>query len=504
MEAIVKLHKRDNVVLAMKPLPPGAKLDNNVHVQTEIPFMHKVATVRIRSGELILKYGHPIGVASQDILPGQHVHTQNCDMISSRTEVKTRAHVESNDTSAVSERATFQGFRRNNGQAGTRNFIGILTTVNCSATVAKQIADQVDRKGILDELANVDGVVAITHGTGCGMQSSGKAFETLKRTLEGYIRHPNFGAVIVVGLGCEVMQLNKLAGTRIANGDAVRMINIQDSGGTSATIRAGIEYVKELGKVANTCKRETITASELTIALQCGGSDANSAISANPALGIAADTLIKHGGSAILSETPEIYGAEHLLLQRAASDTIASDLSSLISWWENYAQRHGGSLNSNPSPGNLAGGITTILEKSLGAQAKSGSTRLNAVLQYGEQLKTKGLNFMDSPGYDPVSVTGQVASGANIILFTTGRGSAFGFKPVPTIKLATNTELYKQMREDMDLNCGGILDGDDTLDQCGARIFKEILDVASGKETCSERLDYGHNEFTPWQLGGVY
>lgn len=482
MNKLLTLHPRDNVALTTKRLANGTPLGGDVCAQIEIPAMHKVAITPIKSGDRIIKYGHPIGLASYDIQPGEHVHTHNCQMIPSQTHTTRETKVSATTILPVEEQATFQGFRRASGRAGTRNFIGILTTVNCSATVAHQIADQINRNGLLNDFPNVDGIVAITHGTGCGMQSSGQGFETLQRTLNGYIDHPNFGAILIVGLGCEVMQLDKLA-QRLGQDDRlVRKLNIQTCGGTTAAINTGIDHIRELAKLANKEQREKVPVSELTIALQCGGSDAYSAITANPALGIATDLLVEHGGSAILSETPEIYGAEHLLLERAASDAVANNLSDLISWWRKYADMHGSTLNSNPSPGNLAGGITTILEKSLGAQAKSGTTMLNAVLHYGEQLTSKGLNFMDSPGYDPVSVTGQVASGANIILFTTGRGSAFGFKPVPSIKLATNTALFKRMREDMDLDCGAILEGTQTLKQCGERIFQKILDVASGKK----------------------
>lgn len=494
----LQLHTDDNVAVALKALAKGDRV-GDVTVADDIPAMHKVAVRGITRGERIVKYRQPVGLASKDIAAGEHVHSHNCEMLHERQESTPGSRFQPTDLVAPEKRATFAGYRRDDGRAGTRNYIGIVTSVNCSATVAKQIAAQAERSGLVDRFDNVDGVVAITHGSGCGMQSSGEGFELLRRTLDGYIRHPNFGGVLVIGLGCEVMQLGKLD-----DGPGVRKLGIQEAGGTRAAIEKGLALVEELAAAANRCRREPTPASELTLALQCGGSDAYSGITANPALGAAADLLVRHGGSAILSETPEIYGAEHLLIERARSPEVAHDLIERVDWWREYAEKNGGTLDSNPSPGNLAGGITTILEKSLGAQAKGGSSSLNAVIRYGQTLTEKGLNFMDSPGFDPAAVTGQVASGANIICFTTGRGSAFGFKPVPSIKLATNSALFEKMPDDMDINCGTIVDDAESVAECGQRIFDEILEVASGRRTHSEELGYGDYEFTPWQLGAVY
>ena len=494
----LKLHADDNVAVALKPLAKGDRIEN-VTVTADIPAMHKVAVRAIARGERIIKYRQPVGLASQDIAAGEHVHSHNCEMLHERQESTPGSRFQPTDYFAKGEEATFDGYRRDDGRVGTRNYIGVVTSVNCSATVAKQIAAQAERSSLVDRFENIDGVVAITHGSGCGMQSSGEGFELLRRTLDGYIRHPNFGGVLVVGLGCEVMQLGKLD-----DGPGVRKLGIQDAGGTRAAIEKGLELVGQLAAAANQVKREQTPASELTLALQCGGSDAYSGITANPALGAAADLLVRHGGSAILSETPEIYGAEHLLIERARSPEVAQDLIDRVDWWRDYAEKNGGTLDSNPSPGNLAGGITTILEKSLGAQAKGGCSSLNAVIRYGQKLTEKGLNFMDSPGFDPAAVTGQVASGANVICFTTGRGSAFGFKPVPSIKLATNSALFEKMTDDMDINCGTIVDDAESVADCGRRIFDEILEIASGRRTHSEELGYGDYEFTPWQLGAVY
>jgi altronate hydrolase len=388
----------------------------------------------------------------------------------------------------------------------TRNHIGILTSVNCSAHVAALVADAFRRNPFtghdpLADFPNVDGVVALTHKTGCGMTQDAP-LALLRRTLGGYARHPNFAAVIVLGLGCEVNQIGGLMNEQKLAG-RLRAMDIQEMGGTRRTVESGIEFVREALAEANRVHRETVPAAELVVALQCGGSDGYSGVSANPALGVASDLLVRHGGTVILSETPETYGAEHLLTRRAASREVGERLVGLMRWWEDYTAREGAEMNANPSPGNKAGGLTTILEKSLGAMAKAGSTNLVEVLHYAETVTQKGFVFMDTPGYDPVAATGQVAGGANLVCFTTGRGSVFGCKPAPSIKLATNTPMFKHIEDDMDVNCGTILDGDETVQQAGERIFNLILRVASGERTKSEEFDFGAAEFAPWVLGAT-
>jgi altronate hydrolase len=398
----------------------------------------------------------------------------------------------------------FLGFRRDSGRIGTRNYLGIVTSVNCSATVARFIAEEAERSGVLENYPTVDGIVALVHGTGCGMAGNNDGFENLERTLLGFAGHPNFAGVLVVGLGCEVMQIPKLleAGG-LSDSESMRSMTIQGMGGTRKTVAAGVEIIKEMLPSAAQAQRERVPASELTLALQCGGSDGYSGITANPALGRAADLIVQQGGTVILSETPEIYGAEHLLTRRAVSSEIGEKLVARIHWWEDYTRRNGGEMNNNPSPGNKAGGLTTILEKSLGAAAKGGTTNLTGVYRYAESVTNRGFVFMDSPGYDPCSITGQVASGANVICFTTGRGSVYGCKPVPSIKLATNTPMYQSMSEDMDINCGEIVDGTSTVQTKGKQIFDYILETASGRPSCSERLGFGSSEFVPWQIGAV-
>jgi altronate hydrolase len=499
----LRLSAEDNVLVATSKVEEGAPIGEGLTARQRIPFGHKMASRPISTGEPVRKFGQIIGFASEPIHPGDWVHVHNVHMHDFERDYQFSVDARPADVLPESEQATFEGFRRANGRAGTRNYLGILTSVNCSASVARFMAEAAMRSGMLDAFPNVDGVVSFTHGTGCGMAGSGEGYEALQRTQWGYAGNPNLGAVLLVGLGCEVFQIGRMKSAYgIDEGDAFRTMTIQDSGGTRKTIEHGLARIAEMLPAVNAARRETLPASKLTLALQCGGSDGYSGITANPALGIAANILVRNGGTAILSETPEIYGAEHLLTRRAKDRAVGEKLVERIRWWEEYTARNGGEMNNNPSPGNKAGGLTTILEKSLGAAAKGGSTTLNAVYEYAEQVTEKGFVFMDTPGYDPVSVTGQVAGGANVVCFTTGRGSAYGCKPAPSIKLATNTPMYERMREDMDINCGDILDGVG-VEEKGRQIFDEILAVASGKKSKSEELGYGDNEFVPWQIGAV-
>ncbi|HQT85595.1 MAG: galactonate dehydratase [Acidiphilium sp. 37-64-53] len=496
--ATMRLHHDDNVLVALEPLASGS-IAAGITAAERIPRGHKMASTAIAPGAPIHKFGQIIGFAGQAIAPGAWVHEHNVTL----HEFDRDYQVESQPTAVVEPAASFQGFRRANGRAGTRNYIAILSSVNCAATVARQIVRQAEKTGLLDAYPNIDGIVPLTHGTGCGMAANGEGFETLERTLWGTACNPNIAAVLFVGLGCEVFQIARMKSAYgIAEGDAFRSMTIQESGGTPATIAAGLAALRDMAPIANAATRTAIPASELVLALQCGGSDAYSGLTANPALGAAVDSLVRQGGTAILSETPEIYGAEHLLVRRAASQRVADDLLARIDWWRAYVARTGDEMNNNPSPGNKAGGLTTILEKSLGAVAKGGSVPLSAVVRYAEPVTSRGLVFMDTPGYDPVSATGQVAGGANILCFTTGRGSAFGCKPVPSLKLATNSDLYRRMESDMDIDCGDILDGV-SIAAKGQQIFDRLIEIASGAATKSEILGYGDNEFVPWQIGAV-
>ncbi|MBK7593298.1 MAG: altronate dehydratase [Betaproteobacteria bacterium] len=503
---VIRLHPNDDVVIARQQLVGGTVLvGENVKVAGLVPPGHKIATRALRAGDPVRRYNQIIGFASRDVAAGEHVHLNNLEM---RAFDRDYAFgVDAKPTEYVSSPASFMGIARrdgpNAGKVATRNYLGILSTVNCSATVARAIAAAFDAD-VLRAFPNVDGVVALTHGSGCGMDMQGEGLKVLRRTLAGYARHPNFAGVLVVGLGCEANQIGSLLGAeRLAEGPLLRSFNIQDTGGTRKTVERGIALIEEMLPHANDVQREPVPASNLVVGLQCGGSDGYSGITANPALGAAVDRLVRHGGTAILSETPEIYGAEHLLTRRAVSREVGEKLVARIKWWEDYTARTGGEMNNNPSPGNKAGGLTTILEKSLGAVAKGGTTNLVDVYEYAEPVTARGFVYMDTPGYDPVSATGQVAGGANMIVFTTGRGSAYGCAPSPSLKLSTNTPLWVRQEEDIDLNCGDIADGGATIDDTGERLFALMLETASGTKSKSERHGYGQSEFVPWQLGAV-
>ncbi len=498
----IRLNPTDNVVVARADLLPGAEIaGEKMRVLTHVPAGHKIATASIAAGAAVRKYGQILGFAVEAIAPGDHVHTHNMAMGDFARDYA--FGVDAHPTEPAAGAATFQGIVRADGRVATRNYLGILTTVNCSASTARFIAEQF-RGGALAEFPNIDGIVALGHGTGCGMGIDGEPMNLLRRTIGGYARHPNFAGVLVLGLGCETNQIAGLLHAEgLAEGPMLTTMTIQDTGGTTKTVREGVARLQAMLPAANDVRRETVPASHLTLALQCGGSDGYSGITANPALGACVDLLVRHGGTAVLSETPEIYGAEHLLTRRAASRAVGEKLVARIRWWEDYTAKTGGEMNNNPTPGNKAGGLTTILEKSLGAVAKGGSTNLVDVYRYAEPITAKGFVYMDTPGYDPVSATGQVAGGANIICFTTGRGSVFGCKPAPSLKLATNTPLYRRMEDDMDIDCGPIADGEATVAEMGERIFKLLLDTASGAKTKSEILGFGEDEFTPWVLGAV-
>ena len=498
----LRLNAKDNIVVAVDTVDAGARVQG-VTAGARVPRGHKLATAKIEKGAPVLKFGQIIGFASEDILPGAHVHTHNCAFAAFERDYAFAKDAKAEAILPVAQRATFEGFRRAGGRTGTRNYIGVVTSVNCSATVARFIAEAVNKSGVLADYPSVDGVIPLVHSTGCGIDSDGETFEVLKRTTWGYATNPNMAGVLVVGLGCEGFQISRMKQAYgLQESDVFRTMTIQETGGTKKTIAAGVEAVKAMLPIAARAKRETIPASELVLALQCGGSDGYSGITANVALGEAADILVRHGGTACLSETPEIYGAEHLLTRRAATREVGEKLVSIIKWWEDYTARAKMSMDNNPSPGNKAGGLTTILEKSLGAAAKGGTTTLNAVYHYAEPITAKGFVYMDTPGYDPVAATGQVAGGCNILAFTTGRGSAYGCKPTPSFKLATNSDIYKRMIDDMDINCGDIIDGV-TIEAKGQEIFDFMLRAASGEKTKSELLGYGDAEYVPWQIGAT-
>jgi arabinonate dehydratase len=496
----IRLNPADDVVIARVELPAGTEIiKENVRVAVTVPAGHKLATRDLAEGAPVRRYNQIIGFATRPIRAGEHVHVHNLGMANFERDYAFGKDYHATDF--VANPATFLGIVRPDGRIATRNYIGVVSSVNCSAHVCRLIADHFKGEALAD-YPNIDGVVPIHHKTGCGMGSTGEPVEVLRRVLAGYATHPNMQSTLMVGLGCEANQINDLlAAQNLKRTEQLQTMTIQETGGTRKTVQEGIARIKALLPEANKVKREPVPARHLTLGLQCGGSDGYSGISANPALGAAVDLLVRHGGTAILSETPEIYGAEHLLTRRAVNRAVGDKLVERIHWWEQYTERLGGEMNNNPSPGNKAGGLTTILEKSLGAVAKGGTTGLMGVYEYAQLVTAKGFVFMDTPGYDPVSATGQVAGGANMICFTTGRGSAYGCKPAPSLKLATNTALWERQEEDMDINCGVIVDGKASIEQVGQQFFEIILKTASGQPSKSEIFGYGEDEFAPWVLG---
>jgi altronate hydrolase len=505
----VSLHADDNIVVAARNAPAGTALPVNGRVilaQQPIDLGHKMATRAIAKGAPVKKFGQTIGFASTDIAPGTWVHSHNVEIGALSLDYAYASAIPP-DPQPIAGR-TFQGYRRPDGRAATRNYIAVISTVNCSAYTSRLIAQGFER-GVLADFPNVDGVVPLVHKQGCAMQYGGEDHLQLNRTLAGFARHPNIGAYLLVGLGCETGQASFLAESehllQIALPGAKKpepplILNMQDVGGIRKTVERGVALLREMLPEVNKVRREPIPVSELILGTNCGGSDGNSGITANPALGFASDLLVAHGATSVLAETPEIYGGEHTLTRRAVSREVGEKLVERIKWWEKYTSLLGATINNNPSVGNKKGGLTTIYEKSLGAIAKGGTTALRDVYKFAEPIRSKGFVIMDTPGYDPVSVTGLVAGGCNVVVFTTGRGSCFGCKPAPSIKIATNTPMYERMIDDMDINAGVILDGT-PVEDVGREIFERIIAVASGEKTKSEAQGVGDDEFAPWSIG---
>ena len=500
---IIRLHPNDNIVVARMDVAIGTPVPSeNISIRSQVPAGYKIAAKKIAAGEPILKYNVIVGFANTDIEPGAMVHSHNTEFREFDRDYAYASEYKATQFLPESQRATFQGIVREDDKVGTRNYIGILSTVNCSATVVKKIAEYFTPER-LAPYPNVDGVVAFAHSIGCGMEMTGEPMQLLRRTMAGYAKHSNLAAALIIGLGCERNQLKGLLEQeRIQPNSRLHTFIMQETGGTRKTIEAGIAAVKELLSDANRFKRTTVSASHLMVGLQCGGSDGFSSITANPALGAAVDILSRHGGTGILSETPEIYGVEHTLTRRAVSKDVGEKLIERIRWWKDeYSVNRDVQINGKVSPGNQIGGLANIFEKSLGSSMKGGTGPLMNVYRYAEPVESKGFVFMDTPGFDPVSATGQIAGGANLIAFTTGRGSMFGSKPAPCIKLATNTPMFQRLTEDMDINCGEILDGTISVQEMGQKIFELFLRIASGEKSKSEELGLGDYEFVPWQIG---
>ncbi len=512
---ILRLHRDDNIAIAKRTIRPGTVIDDSGHppitVGERVEIGHKVAMVPIARGAAVRKYGQIIGYATADIQPGQWVHTQNVEAGTLSLDYAFASDVPPDPTPVTGR--TFMGYRRPDGRAATRNYIGIVSTVNCSAATSRFVAQQFDRR-LLEDFPNIDGIVPLVHKTGCAMQYGGDDHQQLARVLSGFAKHPNIAAYLVIGLGCETGQASFLVdnygltqlqipgqtSAKQSQSQARLVMNIQEVGGVRRTVERATGLLREMLPEVNKVQRVPIPVAEILLGTNCGGSDGSSGVTANPALGYASDLLVANGATSILAETPEIYGGEHLLTRRAVSREVGEKLVELIKWWERYTAFFGAEINNNPSVGNKKGGLTTIYEKSLGAIAKGGTTALRAVYGYAEPVIEKGFVFMDTPGFDPASVTGLIAGGANVVVFTTGRGSCFGCKPVPSIKVATNTPLYEHMTEDMDINAGRILEGA-SVEEVGQEIFDKIVSVASGERTKSELQGIGDDEFCPWSIG---
>lgn len=506
--SLLRLHPDDEVALALRPLEPGEHLavgPSQITVREPVPQGHKVALLSVSTAGPIRKYGQVIGFATRDIHPGEHVHVHNLGARDFERVCAAPPALRDTVLRPSGSVPTFPGYLRPDGRVGTRNYVGVFSTVNCSASVARAVRGRFPDAAVRCDYPGVDGVIAFNHQGGCALPP-GESLAQLQRVFTGMLQHPNLAACVLIGLGCEVNHLEALrqVGTRqgIAwAGKRVVALGIRECGGLHRAIEAGVSAVSQLLPAAGDARRTPQSINHLVLALQCGGSDGHSGVTANPAVGVASDELVRWGGTSVLAETPEIYGAEHLLAQRAVSADVAIRLLERIRWWEEHLRPYGASMDNNPTPGNKAGGLTTIYEKSLGAAAKGGQSPLVAVYRYAEPITARGFCFMDTPGFDPVSMTGLMSGGCTVGVFTTGRGSVYGGKPMPTVKVATNTPLFECMPDDMDLDAGGILDGRATVADVGRRIFEELVAVAGGKRTKSELAGGGDDEFAPWMIG---
>ena len=507
----IRLHPDDDVVVAKRAVGAGTQLRSGVLRLTagaDVPAGHKMAVAPVAQGAPVRKYGQVIGFASVSIAPGDHVHSHNLVARDLGLAYEYGTDVRPVNFVAHDQRRTFMGYLRPDGRVGTRNYVAIVSSVNCSASVSKYVAERFRTPEFRRDFPHVDGVLAFTHKGGCSMQP-GDGPQLLQRVLAGVARHPNVFGYVMIGLGCEgnqVIDIDRRYNLSVLRPGQSRpaFMNIQQVGGVRKTVDAATEAIRALLPLANAQRRTAQPVSSLVLAENCGGSDGNSGITANPALGVASDLLVRQGGASVLAETTEIYGAEHLLTRRAVSREVGERLIEFVRWWERHAAMWGATIDNNPSPGNKQGGLTTIFEKSLGAIAKAGQSPLMACYGYAQQVTSPGLSFMDTPGYDPVSMTGLVAGGCTIGCFTTGRGSVFGCKPAPCLKVATNTAVYDHMIDDMDLNAGTILDGTETVEQVGRRIFERLIAVAGGEQTKSEQQGMGDEEFAPWPLGPTW
>ncbi|MGI3170873.1 UxaA family hydrolase [Pseudooceanicola sp. C21-150M6] len=501
----IRLDPLDNVVVARMPVSAGTPVPSEgVTTLQDVPSGHKIAARDIRKGEAVLKYNTVIGYAAEDLVPGTWMHSHNILFDEVEKDYAFTTRYEPTDFVPQPQRATFDGIKRPDGRVATRNFVGVFVVSAASGTVARRIAKSF-KEDDLKSFPMIDGVVPYVHDQGDGMEWTGEPMDLLRRTIGGYLKHVNTGAALIIAQGDEANDLEALlADQGLKRGPTLQTMLVEETEGLRAAIAAGRSKIEAMLPLANACHREPCSAEHITVGLQCGGSDGFSGLSANPALGAAMDLLVKNGGTAILSETSEIFGVEHTLTQRAVTPEVGQKLVDRMNWWLEYNAGKDTQINGRVSPGNNAGGLANVLEKSLGGAKKGGNTGLMGVYKYAEPVDAHGFVFMDTPGYDPAAATGQIAGGANMVCFTTGRGSCFGSVPAPTMKLASNTPMYDRMKADMDVNCGRIIDGEISVEDLGKEIFEQLLEHASGHQpTKSELSGMGTNEFMPWPIGIV-
>ena len=498
----IRLDETDNTVLALKDIPAGTFLpEEGITVLSDIPMGHKILTRFTAKGEPVLKCGTVIGYASCDAEPGTHMHNDTIAFDAVTEETAYCSDWKPTEYVPESERRTFRGFRREDGSVGTRNCIAVIACSNCAATVVRRIAAHFDG-GVLSCFPHVDAVVPLVTSTGCGIEKSGVPLEFMRRVLAGTVRNPNFAGALVVALGCENNNIDAFfSETGLSAGTMLRRLVIQEEGGGRASVEKGIAAVEEMLAEAELFRRTDVSVSELRVALECGGSDAFSGVSANPALGKAMDLLVRQGGTAILTEPTEFVGIESALARRARDRHTAQQVMDMMAWWREYLKGTDSQINGKVTPGNNAGGITNVLEKALGSTRKAGSTGLNAVFEYAEPVTERGFVIMNAPSYDPVSAAAMFAGGANICAFTTGRGSLYGARHFPTVKISSNTRRWEIQRDDIDLNAGAVIDGEKTLDEMGREIFETLIAVASGQKTKSELFGMGDDEYVIWDIG---
>jgi len=495
----------DNVAVVKTAVDAGLSLEapggRTVTLTGAVTPGHRFATRAIPEGTFVLQYGQPIGT-SRGIAEGDPITLRNMsNEVPVVRDLPADLHIAAPDHFPASQVATWQGFRRPDGRIGTRNFVLIVPTSMCASHESQQIATIAEfTLYSREKFPNVDGVVAIPHNKGCGC-SDGSNIDVMLRTLSNYAGHPNVGGVIFIGLGCEKTNLTAvekyLQKEHVELGKPVVRFGIQEVGGTQAVIDRGLKEVADMLPIVNQTTRSAASMDELILGVKCGGSDGFSGLSANPALGRAADLLVRSGGTVLITEVPEFCGAEHILAQRSKDRATGEAVYEMVDWYKEYASKFGTVLNENPSPGNVAGGLLNITIKSLGAIAKAGTTRVEGVTGYAELPAGKGLWLMQGPGYDQESTPGLVAAGAQVVVFTTGRGTTIGNAIAPVVKLASNTPVHQRMSRDLDLSAGGIIDGTETIAQVGARVFEHVRRVASG-DVQAKAEETKHREFGIW------